>query len=512
MIGLDKAKKIIDENIHKRPVLLYGDPDVDGLISLLFLTQLCEMKGVKYSYYVNNHRFHGFTQDPLALSGYLVISADFAITQEFMQSLVDNDVMIASFDHHEVQSELINVKSSTGAEGIVINNQYPFEPEENQYNSGAGVVYEAFCEMYPEFKSDEREALVGLTLLSDVRPIENNANARKYLKKLYTSDTTKGYIGYLVSSTKDNDYGFGVPKLDRNYVDFTLSPRINSMLRFDRTSEAIDFIFGKGIQSENFKDKQKSFVDVMLMRGKYLRLNNIHIIAFDAHDFTDYRDADITNFIGLCCSRHKDNNGNVSTLAFSMENGRVTRASFRGKYSDIPYRHSFKQIGIDAQGHNSAFGIQSFNPTVETWQSLDDVISDLEYMHKPTETIIEIPNLSSFALQKGLRVAQENCYVRDIYRTYIKYTGVNAKIVRETYKYEPFSDEDYMNGKKPDKVVKNEYYKYVLDVYGNPVPSYIEYLIDGKTVKSFGVNVYEGIILPIMDKGYIAFYVRSNVN
>ena len=195
-----------------------------------------------------------------------------------------------------------------------------------------------------------------------------------------------------------------------------------------------------------------------------------------------------------------------------MENGRVTIASFRGKYSDIPYRHSFKQIGIDAQVHNSAFGIQGFNPTVETWQCLDVTISDLEYMHKPTETIIEVPNLSAFALQKGLRVAQENCYVRDIYRTYIKYTGVNAKIVRETYKYEPFSDEDYMNGKKPDKVVKNEYYKYILDVYGNPVPSYIEYLIDGKTVKSFGVNVYEGIILPIMDKGYISFYVRSNIN
>ena len=28
MFGIEKAKKIIDENIRKRPVLLYGDPDV----------------------------------------------------------------------------------------------------------------------------------------------------------------------------------------------------------------------------------------------------------------------------------------------------------------------------------------------------------------------------------------------------------------------------------------------------------------------------------------------------
>ena len=484
---------------------------VDGLISLLFLTQLCELMGVKYSYYVNNHRYHGFTQDPAALSGYFVISADFAITQEFMQTLVDYDVMIASFDHHEIQSSFIEVKGSSGAEGVVINNQYPFEPEENKYNSGAGVLYEAFCEMYPEFKSDEREALVGLTLLSDVRPIENNANARRYLKKLYTADSSSGYIGYLVSCTKGDDYGFGVPKLDRNYVDYTLSPRINSMLRFDKTSEAIDFILGRGIQSENYKSRQKEFVEVMLQRGRYLKLNSVHIIAFDSHDFTDY-DADITNFIGLCCSRHKDSNSNISTLAFSIENGRVTRASFRGRFSNISYRSSFKQIDIDAQGHNSAFGIQNFNPTLEMWQSIDDVVSDLEYMHEPTETVIEVPNLSAFALQKGLRVAQENCYVRDIFRTYVKYTGNNAKIVRETYKYEPFNDDDYMNGKKPDKVVKTEYYKYVLDQDGNPIPSYIEYLIDGKTVKSFGVNVYEGVILPIMDKGYISYYVRSNIN
>lgn len=484
---------------------------VDGLISLLFLTQLCDMKGVKYSYYVNSHRYHGFTLDPATLNGYLVISADFTITESLMQQLVDNDVMIVSLDHHEIQDTLIDVSSSNGAEGIVINNQYPFEPESNRYNSGAGVVYEAFCEMYPEFESDERKALVGLTLLSDVRPIENNKMARSYLKKLFTSDTSQGYMNYLVTCTMDSDFGFGTPKLDRNYVDFVLSPRINSMLRFDKTSEAIDFILGRGLTGQNYKEKQKSFVDVMLTRASTLELGNLHILAFNSHDFTEYHDTDITNFIGLCCSKHKDNNNNISTLAFSIDNGRVTRASFRGKYSDVSYRYSFKSIGIDAEGHNNAFGIQNFVPTVDTWQSLDDIVGDLEQMHTPTETIIEIPNLSAFAIQSGMKVATENCYVRDVYRTYVKYTGFNAKILRQSYKTEPFNDNDYLTGKKPDKIVKGESFKNILDASGNPIPSYIEYLIDGKTVKSFGVLIEDGLILPMLERGYLVYYIRSNI-
>ena len=209
------------------------------------------MLGLNYSYYVNENRYHGFAIPVEKLKGYLVISSDFTIQKNEVENLVNNDIVLLSTDHHECQNEFIDVKGET-AEGIVINNQYPFEPEEDRYLSGAGVFYELICSLYPEFKSNEREALVGITLLSDIREIENN-KARAYLKKTYTSDTETGYANYLVTSVIENDYGFGLPKLDRNFIDFNLSPYINSLLRFNQKDRAVEFILGRGLDIQNPK-------------------------------------------------------------------------------------------------------------------------------------------------------------------------------------------------------------------------------------------------------------------
>ena len=510
MFGISEAKKILEENIHERPVLLYGDPDVDGLISLLFMAQFCDMMGVKYSYYVNSNRFHGFAQDPRSLRGYLVICADFSISGELLQSLVDNDVRVVSIDHHDIGDVgLLAMDNKDQVHGVIINNQYSFEPDDERYNSGAGVVYEVFKEMYPEFESDERKALVGVTLLSDVRPIEND-KAKKYLKKLYTIDYHTGYFKYLLNETGADSFGFGEPVVDRNFIDYTLSPKINSLLRFNKTAEAIDFIFGKGLPSTDYKTRQSDFISVMLERAQYLYLNSLHILAFDRASLSDFPDANPTNFIGYAISQYKDSHNNVSTLGFCIDNGRVVRTSFRGKYGDLPYRYSFKSIGLKAEGHPTAFGVNDFYPTPEIWQSLDEIVYELEEGHQVTETIKEVSSLSNYKINYAMKDATYNSYVRDIYRRYVRYTGHNAKIVKETFHVEPFTEEDYRAGRKPDKVKGKEYFKYVRDSFGNPKRKYIEYMIDGISVKSFGVLLEDGLILPTLGRTYVEYYIKSD--
>ena len=80
------------------------------------------------------------------------------------------------------------------------------------------------------------------------------------------------------------------------------------------------------------------------------------------------------------------------------------------------------------------------------------------------------------------------------------------------YKSEPFSPDDYMSGLEADYVVKGQKYKYLRDSEGNRITKYIEYLIDGKKVKSFGVDIKDGYILPILEKGYIQLYVRQKIS
>lgn len=443
------------------------------------------------------------------MSGYFVIAVDFDIPKDVMQVLVDNDVAVLSLDHHDIQDEFIHCTSSKcSAEGVVINNQYPFEPAEDRYLSGAGVVYEAFKTCYPDFESKEREAIVGITLLSDARPIEN-PKAKKYLKTTYSADPQSGYMGYLVSSAMDSDYGFGVPRMDRNFIDYTFSPRVNALLRFGRETEAIDFILGKGIKSSNLKQLQSELVLTMKQRANTLVLDNITIVGINVDDFNDYPNVSISSFIGLLCSDIKGTGKSV--LGFVFKNGKVVRASFRGRYDDINYLDGFRSLGIHAEGHPPAFGIVDFEPTSQMWYDINDLLGSLDSHHKSTVNICEVSNLGMFLTQRGMSIATDNCYVRDMYRTYIDYKGSNIQEIKHTYKSEPFSPDDYTFGREADFEYKGEKHKYLLDNEGNRITKYIEYMIDGKKVKSFGVSIKDGVILPILEKGYIQLYVRERI-
>ena len=506
MKGAEQFKQLLLENTQ-RPLLLYGDPDVDGLISLLLMCQFCDMMGLKYNYYVNENRHHGFDISPDKLKGYMIIASDFQITEREVEAIVNQDIVLLSTDHHDCQDTFIDVKADN-AEGIVINNQYPFEPEEDRYLSGAGVFYELICSIFPDFKSKEREALVGVTLLSDIREIENK-KAKQYLKTTYTIDSTKGYANYLIKNTLGTDYTFGVPKLDRNFIDYTLSPMINALLRFNKTTEAVQFILGKGLAKRDCKEAQSSLVLEMKSKVSVLPLPSIDILALNELDFIEHN-VSITNFIGLLCSDWKGDH-NKSVLGLVYENGKITRASFRGKYNDVYYISSFRALGINAQGHPQAFGIIDFEPERDLWVQLNDVIMDIEQEHQQTIKIIETASLSVTLLQQGMSIATENCYVREMYRTFIKYTGQNASIQRITYQYEEFTDEDYKTRVIPDKVQNGINYKYVRDTNGKPLPKYIEYMIDGRTLKSFGTYIEDGVIEPILEKGYIQLYIKPPI-
>jgi hypothetical protein len=65
-----------------------------------------------------------------------------------------------------------------------------------------------------------------------------------------------------------------------------------------------------------------------------------------------------------------------------------------------------------------------------------------------------------------------------------RYTGKNAKEERRTYGAE--------------------------DENGNKKVSYIEYSIDGKKVKSFGVEIENSLILPIEEGGILRLYLKED--
>lgn len=473
MFGEDIAWNIIQNN-KERPVLVYYDADVDGILAGFIASKWLDTQGIKYQYYINSNRSHGFQLEAGKLKGYLVIAVDFDIPVEKVQELVVNNVCLVSLDHHKIQDEFVWYKNET-AEACILNNQYPFEPMNKGYLSGAGVTYEFFCSMDKNFENNELKALVGISLLSDVRPIENSL-ARDYLHTLYYIDTEQGYMRYLMETIQNGkpSYGFGMPRFDRNFIDFTFSPTINALLRFNMENEALNFIMGGGLPSVDVRGKQKKLIELMAERKYFLELDNIRVVSCDEAMFEDCKGINISNFIGYLASREKG--VNTSVLAFTHKGGIITRASFRGRYDDIDYNEAFHTLGINAQGHKSAFGIVDFNPTDDIWEKLDILVGKLNEGHRLNATIIDVSNLSVFLMQSGMKLAEENAYIRDEFRTYIRYTGVNSKLVTSNSKY-------------------------------------FEYLIDGMQAKGFSADITpeNGLLLPVLEKNHVRLYLREMI-
>lgn len=478
-IWYDSLVQLYTDGI-KRRTLVYFDPDVDGLFAGYMGVDFLKKHGVSPVTYVNKNRIHGFDMRLLPeLKGYFILAVDFAITREEIEVIVNNGTKILVLDHHAVKDELIVSKRNGEICGLVINNQYEFEPEEDRYLSGAGVVYETLCLLDDTFKSKEKEALVGITLLSDGRELEN-PKAKKYLRSTYTADTKSEYIQHLIQGTLKTDYGFGCPRLDRNFIDFTLSPAINAMLRFGLEQEAMNFVLGKKLLNTEVRGRQQELLAYLQEKANVLNLANLKVVVVcpsvceELRKGGKFEDVEVTNFIGLLASRIKGNDKSV--LAFVLDRGVITRCSFRGRYSDLDYRLLFTQFGYDAEGHPPAFGIRhpdfSFEAGDSKWMEIDEAIGDLESYHNSSIKIYETANLAYFIDRYGSSLADNNIYVRDMYRKYIRYTGSNVKILRETEKS-------------------------------------IRYLIDGREVLCFdkSINTENGLILPMLSRGYLSLYL-----
>ena len=81
--------------------------------------------------------------------------------------------------------------------------------------------------------------------------------------------------------------------------------------------------------------------------------------------------------------------------------------------------------------------------------------------------------------------------------------------MKETYRMEEFDETDILNNVEPDRVKSGVRYKYVRDSNGEPIPKYIEYVVDGRKVKSFGTRIEEAYIMPILERGYLEFQLRA---
>ena len=472
--GVDLAFKILFNGSDN--FLVYFDPDVDGLFSGYLACRVLDALGKKYDKYINANRAHGFlmSEDEIkALAGRTVIAVDFSITQDKLLLLQKYKVKLINIDHHAISSDkLIYWGTADSPEGVVINNQYCFEPAEHRYLSGAGVVFYTFANMFSWFDTNLTRALVGITLLSDVRPIENEF-ARVFLSACYNSRDS--YILYLVKRTNSGkDYGFGVPYMERSYIDFTFNPKMNALLRMNRGYEAIDILFGSGedIDLDSVRQSQNIIRDNIISKLKPV-YSSQKLAILCCPPFQISNQYDTANFVGLTCSKIKGD-ANKSVITYMGTDKKILKGSFRGAY-DIDYLSLF-QSSLNCAGHVNAFGILETDISQVDFDMLNNSLTELESRVGAAQMknrLIPVDNMSLFIHTDLLKqVAMANNYVREQNRIYLKYTGT---AIAATHR-----------GKM------------------------IEYTLDNIKVKCFdeSLNPSNAYILPIYDRRALSFYLK----
>lgn len=472
--GTKGLKSVID---GFQNIIVYFDPDVDGMIAGYLVCKYLSMNGKQFHWYVNSDRKHDWSLPMEKCKGKDIIAVDFKIPRDIVKELVSIGCNLVSMDHHVNEPELIYYRSSSRKNiGIVINNQYPFEEEDARYLSGAGVVFETLRLLDERMGTEENKALVGLTLLSDVCDIENPL-AASYLSTLY-EHKNKGYIKYLISATIGlKDYGFGAPRMDRNFVDFKFSPAINSNLRFGNQDEVVEFFLGRGRLDLSCHDRQKQLVKDIQKSVTVREFSALRVVFYKDWEVESQEDSDVlSSFVGLVASRYLD--GKHSVLCYDIakdENGKpyVKRASFRGNINTVDYLGGWSGI-VDAAGHPTAFGVLNLVPSKDLFKKLNSVCEELDSKSSRTTKIKPVVNMSFFANGGAKAMAEKNMYCLSRNRSYVRYVGRSVSVKREG-------------------------------------ASYKEYSVDGVSVMCFDLSLdfSNGLIFPILERGFIKFYLQS---
>ncbi len=496
--GVETAYQLFMKELNKgkdSKIFVYYDPDIDGLMAGLLVEQYLERLGLKnnnYGYYLNRNREHGFklTDDQLKrLEGYTIVAVDFSVEKKDFDRILKAGINLIVIDHHEIDTKsytkskvdyVFSKCSSKGTYGVILNNQYATEEKKFRFLSGAGMVY--YFLKYVEKHTNvpmyvEAPAMVGISLLSDIREIESN-EARRFLRYAFAleSDWMK-FLYWIVSGESKSAQRFspfGVPCINRDFIDFTFSPVINSLLRADRGYEALNILRGnqtvidfmrRGDKILGFRNGQKKMISFIMDEldnaentpgNLTCKRDNLMLCCLPS-DFQPIPDLNITNYIGVACSRIKDEDKTGVILVVDKETNLVVRGSLRGGKDGVDYLDIFQRNGVPSAGHKNAFGILKCDVTKIDFDKIDKDIAIAEEEYSKTNintrSVLEVSHLDFFlksAIAK--KICKYNELSRDNHRIYIKVLG-------------DFSDKDVSRVKS--EKVSDKFIKYYID--GVPV-------------------------------------------
>ena len=468
--GVDLAKQVFANGLARGyPIVLKGDPDVDGLLAWFVAGKMLQKAGYSFHSCVNTDRRHGLVDeeskecerswgkyDYYIPTEYhrneIIINVDSSFSADEMLQLTSQGNFVISLDHHEVESNPLfpnqqywstKVENGEGfdtiGEAVLINNQYSFEPEELRFWSGTGVVLNALSKILDVEVEKEWVAMHGVTLLSDVRDIENPL-ARKILEVTYNTPLTQMPVLRKLSKISQAEVPEAFQRypdyLDRTFVDFSLSPYINASYQLNLT----EYLFRLCMETTFFyslpaKTIRARVLNHMKAYLKVKEVGDLVVLALDVSEIPPTADSDIynfkyTSFLGLIANQYLRNTGKT-VMIVATEGKKWLRGSVRGVHSDVDYRQFFSQHQFDAQGHKGAFGLVAVKSRFD-FGKLSEELSVLESSTNSAVSNIHVMDNLLSNMDKLRDLAYENEFLLSSHFHAVSYSGLAYSTYKET--------------------------------------------------------------------------------
>jgi single-stranded-DNA-specific exonuclease len=247
MTDMNNAVDRIVQAVQKNEtVAVYGDYDIDGVVSTALMIEVLEMHGLKPKRYIPDRFEEGYGINTSALTSLkadgvdLVISVDCGITSvKEVEWAKENGLDIIITDHHEVPAEIPQAVAVVNPKRA--GDKYPFKEL-----AGVGVAFAVARALQQRTGIPEagREKwlldLVALGTVCDVMPlVSENRTLVKFGLLVLRKSRRVGLVALAQAA------GMNLGEARTYHLGFILGPRLNAAGRLENAMHSLDLISTK---------------------------------------------------------------------------------------------------------------------------------------------------------------------------------------------------------------------------------------------------------------------------
>lgn len=374
----DFLNDIVDNN---KKVLIYGDYDPDGLMSLLSVRD--SFKYIKFSNYeVFKYRKRTHSLDSYAAFkaieekfDYIIVCDAGSSDMDMIKKLIYFNVRVILLDHHKTKYKYEDYPENCAIVNTTLENKILHD---DVYRLSAGaltyIIMRAFTERRTGSHNKSISAYATISLYADCIDMSSSLNRSIYYESIALDDLSLPmYIQHFLQ---------GNMKFCRRFIEYQFTPKVNSVFRSenfelinkyfleeDAFVNDIHIILEKMIEVyENARDMIAKCADII----EHQVLDNFVIGNLSSVDYyLSVEENKLQNYTGLVANKLSDRYGKTAIVYANA--GTYIKGSLRDLYSR-DYLTLFQQF-CDSQGHSAAFGIKlnylDFNEFLDYIQRVD---------------------------------------------------------------------------------------------------------------------------------------------